>query len=54
MYSTARNLLIYNFIKGIVNGSASKPALIQDNNYIIEKTYYIAQYLSAFGVYLMP
>ena len=37
------------------DGSASKPALRQDTGYIVEKTYYdIAQYLGAFGAYLMP
>ena len=41
----------------MVDGSASKPALTnrQDTGYKVEKTYYdIAQYLGAFGAYLMP
>ena len=38
----------------IVDGSASKPALVQDTNYMVEKTYNIAPYLGAFGAYLMP
>ena len=40
-------------IQGI-DGSARKPALVQDTNYMVEKTYQIAQYLGAFGAYLMP
>ena len=41
--------------QGMVEGSASKPALRQDTGYMVEKTYYdIAQYLGAFGAYLMP
>ena len=39
--------------QGIVDGSASKPVLIQDTNYMVEKTYHIAPYLVAFGAYLM-
>ena len=36
--------------QGMVDGSASKPALRQDTGYMVEKTYYdIAQYLGAFG-----
>ena len=43
------------FIQGIVDGSASKPALRQDTAYIVEKTYHdIAPYLGDFGAYLMP
>ena len=39
----------------MVDGSASKPALRKDIGYMVEKTYYdIAQYLGAFGAYLMP
>ena len=41
-------------IQGIENGSASKPALIRDTNYMVEKTYHMAPYLGAFGAYLMP
>ena len=41
--------------QGIVDGSASKPALRQDTGYMVEKTYHvIAPYLGAFGAYLMP
>ena len=40
--------------QGKVDGSASKPALVQDTNYMVEKTYHIAPYLVAFGAYLMP
>ena len=37
-------------INGIVDGSASKLALIQDTGYMVEKTYHdIAPYLGAFG-----
>ena len=40
--------------QGMVDGSASKPALRQDG-YMVEKTYLdIAPYLGAFGAYLMP
>ena len=42
-------------IQGMVDGSASKPALRQDTGYMVEKTYPdIALYLGAFGAYLMP
>ena len=38
-----------------LDGSARKPALIQDTGYMVEKTYFdIAPYLGAFGAYLMP
>ena len=30
------------------------PALVQDTNYMVEKTYHKAPYLGAFGAYLMP
>ena len=41
--------------QGIVDGSASKPALRQVTGYMVEKTYNdIAHYLGAFGAYLMP
>ena len=39
--------------KGI-DGSAHKPVLVQDTEYMVEKTYNIAQYLGAFGAYSMP
>ena len=42
----------YNYI--IVDGSASKPSLVLDTNYMVEKTYHIATYLGAFGASLMP
>ena len=36
--------------QGMVDGSASKPALRQDTGYMVEKTYHdIAPYLGAFG-----
>ena len=36
--------------QGMVNGSASKPALRQDTGYMVEKPYLdIAPYLGAFG-----
>ena len=48
-------LLYHNLIQGMVDGSASKPALRQDIGYMVEKTYLdIAPYLGAFGAYLMP
>ena len=41
--------------QGMVDGSASKPALRQDTGYMVEKTYHdVAPYLGAFGAYLMP
>ena len=41
--------------QGMVDGSASKPALRQDTGYMVEKPYLdIAPYLGAFGAYLMP
>ena len=40
--------------QGMVDGSASKPALRQDTGYMVEKTYHdIAPYLGASGAYLM-
>ena len=49
-YNTMKNVW-----QGMVDGSASKPSLRQDTGYMVEKTYYdIAQYLGAFGAYLMP
>ena len=48
-------LLKESLAQGMVEGSASKPALRQDNGYMDEKTYLdIAPYLGAFGAYLMP
>ena len=42
-------------IKLGIDGSARKPALIQDTGYMDEKTYPdIAPYLGVFGAYLMP
>ena len=42
-------------LQGMVDGSASKPALRQDTGFMVEKTYHdIAPYLGAFGAYLMP
>ena len=47
--------LIFLLSQGMVDGSASKPALRQDTGYMVEKTYLdIAPYLGAFGAYLMP
>ena len=41
--------------QGMVDGSASKPALRHDTSYMVEKTYpAITSYLWAFGAYLMP
>ena len=41
--------------QGMVDSSASKPALRQDTGYTVEKPYLdIAPYLGAFGAYLMP
>ena len=41
--------------QGMVDGSASKPALRKNTGYMVEKTYHdIAPYLGAFGAYLMP
>ena len=37
--------------KIMVEGSACKPALVQDTNYMVEKTYHIAPYLGALGAY---
>ena len=41
------------YYKGI-DGSARKPQLVQDTEYMVEKTYHIAVYLGAFGACLMP
>ena len=37
-----------------IDGSACKPAFIQDTGYLAEKTYHIAPYLGNFGAYLIP
>ena len=48
-------LRVLELLQGMVDGSASKPALRQDTGYMVEKTYPdIAPYLGAFGAYLMP
>ena len=50
-----RGSFLNKILQGMVDGSASKPALRQDTGYMVEKSYYdIAQYLGAFGAYLMP
>ena len=50
-----RHCLCKNNIQGMVDGSASKPALRQDTGYMVEKTDYdIAPYLGPYGAYLMP
>ena len=58
MRSGTGAVLIYTLkytIQGMVDGSASKPALRQDTGYMVEKPYLdIAPYLGAFGAYLMP
>ena len=42
-------------LQGMVDGSASTPALRQDTGYMVEKTYPdIAPDLGAFGAYVMP
>ena len=41
--------------QGMVDGSASRPALRQDTGFMVEKTYLdIAPYLGALGACLMP
>ena len=35
--------------QGMIDGSASKPALRQDTGYMVDKTYHIAPYFGAFG-----
>ena len=51
----SRHGIFFILSQGIVDGSASKPALRQDTGYMVEKTYNdIAPYLGAFGAYLMP
>ena len=37
-----------------IDGSACKPAHVQDIDYMVEKTYHLATYLDPFGVFLMP
>ena len=46
--------LVWTITQGVVDVSASEPALVQDTNYMVEKTYHIAPYLGAFEAYLMP
>ena len=43
-----------NLLQGMVDGSASKPAIVQDTDYIVEKTYNLASYLGPFGAYFKP
>ena len=46
---------LYARIQNMVDVSTSKPALRQDTGYMVEKTHLdIAQYLGAFGAYVMP
>ena len=47
------SIILKHYWQGM-DGSARKPALKQDTDYIVEKTYHIAPYLGAFGAYLMP
>ena len=55
MVVLAVHLVCAKLQKGMVDGSASKPALRPDTSYMVEKTYLdIAPYLVAFGAYLMP
>ena len=62
LYNEVKQEILHNLIdrktistQGMVDGSASKPALRQDTGYMVEKTYFdIAPYLGAFGAYLMP
>ena len=37
-----------------IDGSAHKPVLMQDTEYLVEKTYHIAPFLGTFGAYLKP
>ena len=54
-FEVTKYKVVYYVPQGMVDGSASKPALIQDTGYMVEKTYLaIAPYLGAFGAYLMP
>ena len=41
--------IIMQYKQGVVDGSVSKPALLQNTGYMVEKTYHIAPYLGAFG-----
>ena len=57
LYTSRNTIDIDKFIikQGMVDGSASKPALRLDTGYMVEKTYLdIAPYLAAFRAYLMP
>ena len=53
IYFTAMLLEKKYYYKGI-DGSAHKPALLQDTDHMVKKTYHIAPYLGVFGAYLMP
>ena len=37
-----------------IDGSVRKPALIQDTDYLVEKTYNSPAYVGPFGAFLMP
>ena len=37
-----------------IDGSARKPALVHDTDYMLEKTYHLAPCFSSFESYLMP
>ena len=41
-------------LKQGIDGSARKPAFIQDTEFMVEQTSYLAKYLGAFMAYLMP
>ena len=48
------NSILFLVLQGMIDGSASKPALRQDTGFMVEKTYHdIAPYLGDFGVYLI-
>ena len=53
-FSKRFSLFLTNITQGKVDGSASKPTLVQDTNYMVEKTYHTAPYLGAFEAYIMP
>ena len=37
-----------------IDGSARKPALLQDTDYMVDKTYKVVPCYGLFGAYLMP
>ena len=54
MKAKATERLNKHWIRQGIDGSARKPTLLQDTDYMVEKNYHIAPYLGAFEAYSLP